>query len=42
MWELADKREGKQERRAERNARHYDKKANEDRAQVEEEIQRAL
>jgi hypothetical protein len=42
MWELEDRRKGKEERRAERNARYYDKTANKDHAQVKEEIQRAL
>jgi hypothetical protein len=42
MWKLEDMRKGKEERRAQRNARYYDNTVNKDRAQVEEEIQRAL
>jgi hypothetical protein len=42
MWELADMRQDQQVLRAERNARHYDKKAKEDRARVEREIHKAL
>jgi hypothetical protein len=42
MWELPGMRESKQERRTERNAKHYDKKVKDDRARVEKEIRLAL